>query len=147
MTDIFTEQDLDQAKGYDVLGPAYFAARRIAEQIMAGVEVEPLKVVATKCADQMRDAVYEYVEDSMRSDLETNLQGHIRKMVERTVFALLTGEEWAMRQYPLSQSYDGAAIRAAVAKHGGEPLLMQRIAELEADVTRLQEDLRWYRSR
>lgn len=67
------------------------------------------------------------------------LQAHIVNMCERTVRALLTGEEWAMKQYPLSKYHDGEAVRAAVAKHGGEPLLMMRIAELEATVKRLED--------
>ena len=129
------------------LGPAYFAARRIAEVLMQGVEAEPLKLVAQKVTDSISTAVYEYIENQMRGDLELNLQGHIRDMVERTVRALLTGEEWAMRQYPLSQYHDGEASRAAVAKHGAEPLLMMRVAELEATVARLSESLKWERDR
>lgn len=141
--DVFTADELDESRSCASLGPAYFAARRISEALMAGVEAEPLKVVAKKCADAMTAAVYEYVEDQMRGDLELNLQGHINDMVKSTVRALLTGDAWAMRQYPLAQYHDGEAIRAAVAKHGGEPLLMLRIADLEKEVARLTESLRY----
>ena len=64
--------------------------------------------------------------------------------MERTVTALLTGEAWAMQQYPMSQYHDGEAIRKAVAQHGGEPLLTARIADLEKEVARLTESLKWY---
>ena len=145
--DVFTADDLQQAEHYGTLGPAYFAARRAAESLMAGVESEPLKRVLTKCADELTQGIYAYVEDGMRGDLERNLQGHIDNMVQRTVRALLTGDEWAMKQYPLAQYHDGEAIRAAVAKHGGEPLLMARIADLEKENVRLNESLRWSRER
>ena len=144
---MFTDDDLKQAEHYEVLGPAYFAARRVAEQLMAGVESEPLKAVLKKCADDLTSGIYEYVEDQMRSDLERNLQGHIQDMVERTVRALLSGEEWAMRQYPLSHGYDAEKIRAAIAKHCGDRVLAARVAELEKTVERQAESLKWERDR
>lgn len=140
-----TDDDVEQATNYQTLGPAYFAARRVAEGVMNGVEVEPLKKVATKVVDDIRDAVYEYVEDHMRSDMEANLQGHLVDMVDNTVSALLTGETWAMNRYPLSTRYNAVDVRAACAKHGGEPLLMARIADLEKRVTELTESLRFER--
>lgn len=145
--DVFTADDLQRGSGdHAILGPAYFAARRASEALMQGVESDPLKRVADKVTEDMRMALYTYVEDYMRGDLEINLQSHIQKMVERTVRALLTGESWAMTQYPLAKYHDGEAIRKAVAVHGGEPLLMARIADLEQEVTRLTEALRWARS-
>ena len=141
--DAFTESDISDGGRHVVLGPAYFAARRVAEQLMQGVESEPLIKVLKKCADDLTNGIYTYIEDGMRSDLESNLQGHIRDMVERTVRALLTGEEWALNQYPLAKYHDGEQIRAAVAKHGGDPLLMMRIADLETEVGRLRESLKY----
>jgi hypothetical protein len=140
-----TDADVQQAKNYEVLGPAYFAARRVAERVMQGVEAEPLQKVAAKVVDDIRDAVYGYVEDHMRSDMESNLQGYLTDMVDSTVKALLTGEEWAMNRYPLSKRYDAVDVRAACAKHGGEPLLMARIDDLEKRVGELAESLRFER--
>ncbi len=140
-----TSADVASAENYSVLGPAYFSARRVAEKVMAGVESEPLQKVATKVIDEIRDAIYEYVEDHMRSDMESNLQGHLVDMVDSTVKALLTGEDWAMNRYPLSTRYDAVEVRAACAKHGGEPLLMARISDLEKRVAELAESLRFER--
>jgi len=95
---------------------------------MVGTEASPFEKVAKKCIDEIQTAVYEYAEDYLRDDMENNLQLYMRDMVERTVQALLAGEEWAMKQYPMTQYHDGEAIRKAVAQHGGEPLLMARIA-------------------
>lgn len=142
---IFTEEDLRKAETAPTLGPAYFAARRMAEALMVGTESSPFEKVAKRCIDEIQTAVYQYAEDYLRDDMESNLQNYMCDMVERTVQALLTGEEWAMRQYPLSQFHDGEKIRAAVAKHGGEPLLMARITDLEKEVARLTESLQWYR--
>ena len=141
---IFTDEDLQDAVRCPTLGPAYFAARRMAEALMAGTESSPFQSVAKKCVDDIQTAVYQYAEDYLRSDMESNLQHHMRDMVERTVTALLTGEAWAMQQYPMSQYHDGEAIRKAVAQHGGEPLLTARIADLEKEVARLTESLKWY---
>jgi nucleoid DNA-binding protein len=143
--EVFNDKDLAGAARHEMLGPAYFAARRAAEALMQGVEDAPLKRVVDKVGEDMRQALYTYVEDYLRSDLEQNLQGHIRDMVERTVRALLTGEAWAIQQYPMAQYHDGEKIRGAVAKHGGEPLLMARIADLEKEVARLTESLRFAR--
>jgi uncharacterized small protein (DUF1192 family) len=46
-----------------------------------------------------------------------------------------------MSRYPLSTRYDAVEVRAAVAKHGGEPLLMARIADLEGEIARLNSEL------
>ena len=140
-----TADDVRQAGSYDSLGPAYFAARRVAERVMAGAESEPLQKIAAKVVDDIRDAVYEYVEDHMRSDMESNLQGYITDMVDSTVRALVTGEPWAMNRYPLSARYDAVDVRAACAKHGGDALLMARIADLEKRVAELAESLRFER--
>jgi hypothetical protein len=144
MSDVFTDEDLQKAETHPTLGPAYFAARRMAEALMAGTESSPFNAVVKKCVDEIQTAVYEYAEDWMRDDMENNLRLYMSDMVERTVKALLTGEEWAMRQYPLSQYHDGEKIREAVAKHGGDVLLMARIADLEKEVARLTESLKWY---
>ncbi len=46
-----------------------------------------------------------------------------------------------MRRYPYHAYGRGEEVRAAVAKHGGEPLLMARIADLEKEIERLRAEL------
>lgn len=134
--------DIEQAEnGYETLGPAYFAARRIAEGVWRGSDEQPFKGVAKKAAEQVREVLYDYVETHMLSDLEVNFQGALYRLVDDTVKALLIGQSWAMSRYPLSTRYDAVEVRAAVAKHGGEPLLMARIADLETEIARLNADI------
>jgi len=140
--DMIDQCDIEQAgKGYEVLGPAYFAARRIAERVWLGSDEQPFKDIAKKAAEQVQEALYDYVETHMLSDLEVNFQGALYQLVDDTVQALLTGQSWAMSRYPLSTRYDAVEVRAAVAKHGGEPLLMARIADLEGEIARLNSEL------
>lgn len=137
-----TDADVERSEqGYEVVGPAYFAARRIAERVWQGSDTEPFKDVAKKAAELVREELYDYIESHIQSDLEVNFQGHLYRLVDDTVQALLTGTAWAMERYPLSKRYVATEVRAAVAKHGGEPLLMARIADLEAEVDRLKADI------
>src|SRR3990167_7940111 len=105
--EVFTTDDLKSAEDFPTLGPAYYAARRASEAFFAGSETEPFKKVVAKVVDDLRDQLYDYVEAHILGDLENNIQLHVRRMVERTVQALLTGNEWAMNQYPLSKYHDG----------------------------------------
>ena len=142
---VFTDDDMKQAEGYDVLGPAYFAARRAAEALFAGDNAQPFRASVLKATELMRDELYQYVEDYIKGDLETNIGGHIKDMVDRTVQAILTGEEWALNLYPLSRYHDGEKIRAVVAAHCGESVLKMRVTELEDENKRLRESLEWAR--
>lgn len=127
----------------NTLGPAHYAARRVAEQMFQGAEVQPIKEAADKAVDLIWDALYEKVEAFFLSDLECNVHDHICQMVDATIEALLTGQAWAMERYPYANYQRGEVIRAAVAKHGGEPLLMRRIADLEKELAETKERLQW----
>lgn len=143
---MITEQDVEKAAaGYQVLGPAYFAARRAAEQVMTGSDTEPIKAVAAKAAELVKDALYDYIEAHILGDIECNVQGHIYRLVDDTVQALLTGERWAVERYALAQRYDAVAVREAVARHGGESLQSARVADLEQQVADLKRSLQFER--
>lgn len=140
-----TPDDITEAESYPVLGAAYFSARRASEVLFAGATDDPYKQVVDKTVKLLQDGLYEYVEGFILSDLERNVAGRVRAMVDDTVNALLTGEAWAMERYPYAAYQDGEKVRAAVAKHGGDVLLMQRIADLEKAIARLREQLEWSR--
>lgn len=149
MSDIFTADDIEEAGNHPSLGAEYFAARRVMERFMAGWQEEHLKPLADAICKEVTDRIREKVWDDFRDylliDTEYNAQGVIRDMVNGTVKALLTGEEWALRRYPLAAEYDAAKVRVAIAEHVGNEVAALRIAALEAEVKRLEERLS-YRS-
>ena len=138
----FTDEDI--AIG-PVLGPEYRASQRFAEGVMADFQEEHLQPIIKMVADQVQDKLWDVARDWLLQDTETNVQGAVRDMVNQTVDALLTGNEWAMQRYPYADYSRGEEIRKAVAKHGGDELLMRRIADLEAEVAKQKETIDWLR--
>ncbi len=138
----FTDEDI--AIG-PVLGPEYRASQRFAEGVMADFQEEHLQPIIKMVADQVQDKLWDVARDWLLQDTETNVQGAVRDMVNQTVHALLTGNEWAMQRYPYTDYSRGEEIRKAVAKHGGDELLMRRIADLEAEVAKQKETIDWLR--
>jgi hypothetical protein len=138
----FTDEDI--AIG-PVLGPEYRASQRFAEGVMAEFQEEHLQPIIKMVADQVQDKLWDVARDWLLQDTETNVQGAVRDMVNQTVDALLTGKEWAMQRYPYADYSRGEEIRKAVAQHGGDELLMRRIADLEAEVAKQKETIDWLR--
>lgn len=149
MNDIFTEDDMTQAEGYPTLGPQYFAARRVVEAAMAAFTEDHAKDIAKGVHKVLMDEVYvkfqEVLEDGILQDAEMNLQDTIRHMVERTVLALLSGEEWALEMYPLAKAYDREKIIKAIAAHVPGEVMQSRIATLEKECTDLRQSLDFHR--
>ncbi len=141
----FTDEDFKEAAGYTNLGPAYFAARRAADALFTGDKALEFNKVLDQASNKIKDALYEYTSGYLKSDMQDVLESYIRQMVEDTVKALCTGEEWALKQYPLSQYHDGQQIRAAIAQHCGESVLKLRVVELEKEVARLTESIGYMR--
>lgn len=149
MTDIadFTEKDLAEGAESLTLGPAYFAARRVCRAHLEAFEAEHMRPLIDAAAKQFTDTLWDSVRDYLWSDTESNLQGRMWRMTDQCVQALLSGEGWAINKYALGERYECDKVRAAVAKHVPEELQNARIADLEAEVERLNRDLRYYRER
>ena len=143
MSDLtFTDNDI--AIG-PVLGPEYRASARFAEGVMKDFQENDLQPIIKMVADQVQDKLWDAARDWLLSDTEVNVAGAVRDMVKQTIDALLTGKEWAMRRYPYADYSRGEEIRAAVAKHGGDELLMRRIADLEAIIAKRDETISYLR--
>lgn len=127
------------------LGPEYRASNRLAEAMLDKFSAEHLRPLVDKVADEFRDKLWNDVCEYLICDTELNVAGHIRHMVEQTVEALLTGKGWAMQRYPYAEYSKGKEIREAVAKHGGDTLLAQRVADLEEELVRRDETIRFLR--
>jgi hypothetical protein len=145
MATAFTADDIEQGEQYPSLSPEYFAARRVAEAVMTKFEPEHFKPLIDAFADQFRDKLWDDVRDYLINDTEQNIHTQICHMVEGTVRALLTGEQWAMNRYPFCDYRDGPKIRAAIAEHSCDEVAKRRIADLEKEVDRLTDSLRYAR--
>lgn len=149
MTDIaeFTDKDLTDGAEYPALGPAYFAARRVCEKHLEAFQAEHMRPLIDAAAKEFTDKLWDSVRDHLWSDTEANLQSRMWTMADSIVQALLSGEQWAVNKYLLGERYDCAKARATVAALVPKELQDARVADLEAEVERLNKDLRYYRER
>lgn len=142
----YGEENTRDAENHPTLGAEYFAARDVAERFMQAWQDEHAEKLAQEIIKPVLDVVQERVWDAFRdhllSDTEYNIAGAMRDMVERSVRALLGGEKWANVKYIEYPYQEGQRVRAALAKLHSDPIKDGRIADLEAEVERLQEQLR-----
>lgn len=143
---MFEEKSLQDAEKYNTLGPAYFEARPIIERLMTNFEAEHFKPIVDACVKEFQCRMWDSVRDHLLSDTEMNIHGHVYRMVDDCVAAILSGESWAIQRYALG-SYNQEKARAAIAKHIPQELQDARIADLEKEVERLRSDLQFYRDR
>jgi hypothetical protein len=147
LTDTITQADIDESKGHDVLGPAYFASRRIVDAAMEQFMAKELEPLVKASVDQFYMKLQEAVETSLWEDSAWNLQNKMWHMVDEMVRHLLAGERWAIERYALAERYDGEKIRAALAKLIPQEIQALRIADLEAEVMVLRERLEMWQRR
>lgn len=145
MTDILTQEDHANADRYEVLGPHYFAARRVAEQFISKFTSEQFQPLIDEFAKQFSDKLQGDLDDYLLSNSEMNIHGSLWRMVDDVVKALLGGNRWAFERYALGSRYDCEHIRKAIAAHIPREIQDARIADLEAECARLKEDNAWLR--
>lgn len=146
-TDAFTADDLAKGEEHLALGPAYFAARRVVEGALENFQAEHVEPWLKEATDALYEKLLGDVQNYLWSNAEMNLQGECYRMVDRCVLALLSGEEWAVRKYALGERYDCEKVREAIARHVPKELQDARIADMEDELKRLREDLKWHRNR
>ncbi len=139
---MFTEQELQEGQKYQALGPHYFSSRRIVEGAMQSLSDRDMQEVIKTFVDDAYRKLQQAVEDSLWSDAEVNLQNQMWRTVDEIVKGILSGERWAMERYALGPKYECDKIRKAVAKHIPDELAAARIADLEAELARVNEDLK-----
>ncbi len=145
MGDAFTADDFAQADTYGNLGPAYFAAQRVMADFMKAFTDEHLHPMVKAISDEIYSQVQTSFEAYLFENAELNTASAIDRMVHETVKALLAGDEWAMKRYPLASRYEADKVREAIAKHIPAQLQDARIKDLEAEVARLTEDVKFLR--
>lgn len=139
------QEFLDQGAEHPVLGPHYFAARKVAGEFMEKFEAEHFKPLMEDFAKKFGEKLWTDLENHLMSDTESNLHSTIWRQIDESVKALLGDGQWAIDRYVLSGRYDCEKIRAAVAKHIPQELQNSRIADLEAEVASLRQSLEWAR--
>lgn len=138
----FDMDDLaEKMAAYPSLGPNYEAGRIIAERFMAQFQEQQFRSLIDKFAGEFQDRLWSDLEASLLSDTESNLAGTIWRRVEATVEALLSGKEWALRQYVTDKKYsDGEEIRAAIAKHIPKELQDAQVADRDDKIFKLENE-------
>jgi hypothetical protein len=142
---LITEEDITEMANFPTLGPGWAASRRVAEKILGDWSEDGFKKIIDKTVYEIGARLWDDVRNSLQDDMESNIAGYIRAMVDETVNALLTGQTWAMERYPLSQLYQGDVIRAAIASHIPVELLDARIADLEEKNKTMADAIEVYR--
>lgn len=149
MTTEYSAEVTAEANKHPQLGAEYFDAREAAERFLAHWQTEHAEELASAIVKPVLDIVQEKVWDAFRDfllmDTEQNIQGYMRDMVERSVMALIGGEKWANVKYISPEGYRTEKVRETLAKLYSDEIKDGRIADLEKQVARLEEDLRWAR--
>jgi len=136
---------IDQAEGYETLGPHYFAAREAAQKFMEHYEPKNFEPMIKKAADTFMEEMQSALEGWFLSNVESNLQGTIWRQIDDSVEALMGGERWALERYALAGRYDCVKIREAVAKHVPQELQDARLKDLEIENEKLRKDNEYLR--
>jgi len=139
-----------EAERHPSLGAEYFAASEAAERFMAHWTEEHAQKFAEEIVKPVLDIVQERVWDAFRDflliDTEQNVQNTMRRMVEDTVRALIGGDKWANVKYIQTEYRDGQKVRETLAKLYSDEIKDGRIADLEKEVARLTDSLRFHQS-
>lgn len=109
--DSITDEDIAKSKGYEILGPAYFASRRIAERFMAAFEAEQFQPMIEKFAKDFQDRLWTDASTFLLSDTESNLQGAMRRQVDDCVKGILSGERSARMSFRDPRMRDAGIAR------------------------------------
>lgn len=143
---MITDEHFKEGEQHPTLGPAYFAARAIAERFMASFSEEQFKPLIDNFAKEFNDRLWNDLESSLLSDTESNLQSSMWRMVDQCVAAILSGERWVMEKYALGSRYDCDKVRETVAKCIPAELQDNRVTDLEAEVERLRREVQFLRN-
>ena len=133
--------DAELCQHYPTLEPEWTHSRILAEKVMVQFEADYFKPIIKKLTDQVTEHLWDLFRDYLISDTEQNIAGHVRDRIERSVQALLSGEEWVIKKYVLADHWDSLAIRNALVKQIPKELQDQRVLDLEKELKTVKENL------
>lgn len=147
----YSAEITSEANAHPSLGAEYFAAREAAERFLVHWQEEHAEQLAEAIMKPVMDAVQEKVWDAFRdwllSDTEMNAQTAMKRMVEDSVAALIGGDKWANVKYISPEGYRTEKVRETLAKLYSDEIKDGRIRDLEVEVERLTERVRWAENR
>lgn len=142
---IFTDENIADGKRSMILGPAYFSSRDFMRQFMLGLD----DVDLAKPLKDFTDAIYSKVlrdfEQYLISNADSNIHDYIWRSVDEIVRGIMSGEKWIVEKYALQSRFDCEKVRDTLVKHFPEELKAGRIADLEAELKRANDELAWRR--
>jgi hypothetical protein len=146
----YTAEEEEFAESHPSLGAEYKAADAAARRFLAHWEEEHaeklMAAIMNPVLNTVRDQVWSAFQDWLLCDAEYNAANEMRRMVENSVNALIGGREWASVKYIRPGAYRSEEVRATLAKLYSDEIKDARIADLEAEIERLKESLRFARS-
>jgi len=146
---IFTEDDHEFGEEHAVLGAEYKAAQQASERFLKHWQEEHAEQLAeaiiTPVLNSAKEQVWDAFRDWLLMDAEYNAASTMRSMVEDSVRALIGGREWANVKYIKPGAYGSEEVRKTLAKMYSDEIKDARIADLEKEVARLEESLRFAR--
>lgn len=135
-----TDQELCQS--FPTIEPEWTHGREKAQQVLAQFEAEHFKPILKTLSDAMTEHLWDLLRDHLLNDTESNLEGHMRYRIERSVQALLGAERWVVDKYVMNKYDEGRTIRKTLAALIPEPLQIARIADLEKELEKVRDDLK-----
>lgn len=135
----YTEEQTESANSLPILGAEYVAARDFVEKAMGSFDPDEFaKPLMEGPVKDLLDGVHKHFNDLFvdyfLQDVETNAQNRMRLMVEQTVLALLSGDEWALKKYVLSSYNRGKEVRKALMEKHGDAVRDQYVKDLEKEL-------------
>jgi hypothetical protein len=129
------------------LEPEWTRGQEKAEAVMKQFQAEHFKPLLKTLSDAMTEHLWNLLRDYLLQDTESNLQGHMRDRIERSVQALLGAEQWAVDKYVMGKYSEGKQIRAKLAALIPKDIQDARIQDLNAEIVQLKDDLQRERDR
>lgn len=136
------EQELIEfSNKHPTLGPNYEFGRQVSERFMAQFETEQLLPLIETFGRKVYEEVEQKFRDFLMTDVECNIHLDIQRQLDACVEALLGKNTWIIEKYCLGERYNCEQIRAAVAAAMPKEIQEARIADLEAEIERLKNDI------
>ncbi len=146
----YTQEETDFGNQNPVLGAEYKAASDSVQRFLEHWQEEHADKIASDIMKPIIDEVQSKVGDALRdwliSDVEYNAASKMQDMVESSVKALIGGEKWANRKYITYPGCRGEKVRETLARLYSDEIKDGRIADLEEQVKRYEENARFNRS-